>query len=701
VFRLTPRSAVELAVAALLGFIGLVLFVGTWDEYKAGRAFNRAMDRYAGRLLDDARDELDKAIVAKGDYDAPKEARARLLIDEGRESLDKAAAEGREAPEARTKLDEARTLFDDLLKRQEAAKGRASLAVHMGLAVAELEVARADQPKREAPAQALRQARSRLERARSLHADTGDPHLGDLYVNLATLAFLEGNPSSCKEYLEKVRKVGVITRDALPFLCNLSGLVALHESAKATELEQIHKGLDTAEKEFGNARQFAEEWDTPYLNLGTAYAQAAWRDPAKADTFSVPIVDILARLQKADRRRHSTVCQAMAILCLRRNQPGEALSHLREAEQVAKLTWQSRFNRAIAQYLAAKAGGRNAAERDRMGAEARRDLAEILKEKRATRRDAFIASCVLGTLEADAGRPSDAIPHFESAAAAEIGPPDKPSEKFLRDAMPRVTRSLAALYYETGQFEKALACLERLAPQADAREKRDIADLLQQLRTPCEISDFSAKAAKLATDLDLDISALLVTPASAKPPAPENVTLTLDDALTKTSTPIPFSLSGALVQAVVLNPPQGRFRVKLTLTDGAGARAQKESDEIEIDREPPRILDPDPAPNATVKSLQAVRMQLLDVVSGVDMNTAAVTLRMPPGTPLPTRSLVVRGKYVYPSADGSIVRDAPAAKDLRCPLPRPLPAGKYRVLVHAEDFKGKVRNAEWGFTLAP
>ena len=80
--RLTPRSAVELSITVVLALISLTLLLGTIDEYRAGRAFDRAMDHYAARVLEDVHDALHEAMQAKPEYAAPQEAYGKILVDE-------------------------------------------------------------------------------------------------------------------------------------------------------------------------------------------------------------------------------------------------------------------------------------------------------------------------------------------------------------------------------------------------------------------------------------------------------------------------------------------------------------------------------------------------------------------------------------------------------------------------------------------
>ncbi|NQT86573.1 hypothetical protein HQ560_07405, partial [bacterium] len=88
-FRLSIRSMVELSVALVLGLSGFGMLVGTVDEFKAGRAFDRAMDNYVARHLQPTYDYLYEAIQAKADYDAPLEALGKLHIDDGRKAPEK------------------------------------------------------------------------------------------------------------------------------------------------------------------------------------------------------------------------------------------------------------------------------------------------------------------------------------------------------------------------------------------------------------------------------------------------------------------------------------------------------------------------------------------------------------------------------------------------------------------------------------
>ena len=669
-FRLTPRSSIELSATLLLGLIGLVLLLGTVDEYKAGRAFNRAMDNYSGRLLVDVHEALQAAMAAKPSYDAPQELYGKLLIDEGHGEPSRFA--------------EAAKLFESLLKRQQASTGQASLPTAIGFAVAELEAARAASPTPEALAAALAEARSRLEAALPVY-----PASGDLHVNLATIALLDNQTARCKKHLGEAKRVGNISIDALPRIFDLRGLVAIREGQ-----------LERATAEFEKIREFDPDWDVPDLNLGAAQAQALLSgsvDSATAERFATSVKEVLDRLKRKKRAGPDSARLALALAthCVRVGRLPEALGRFDEAEAYGKLGWQARFNRALAKYAAGRSARRGDRAGERLLAEARAELEQAAKDPHATRRDLFISSAILGTLEAEAGRTKEAIAHFERAAAV----PAAPADKFVAGAMPIVDLSLAALYCAAPDYPKAIEALERAKPAGDAKGEAEA--LLAQLRSAPVIAEFSAKHEKIYADYDLRVSALLSCPSAPDSLKPEGVRLTLIDTLANATAPLPFRLDGPLLQAAAVNLPQGRYRVELTLTDSIGNRAVAKSEEFEFDREPPRVVDPSPAPGTTVKKLDTVRFGLTDTVSSPDVATLNVSLRFPARSALATQYLVLRGKYVFPSPNGKIRRSTPVAGDIQCPVPKTLPAGEYKVLIQVSDTQGKTLKCEWPFTLAP
>jgi len=668
VFRLTTRSAIELALALLLGLIGLTLLLGTIDEYKAGRAFDRAMDAYAAGDQEDLQEELDAAMAAKAGYDAPQEAHGRLLLDEAKENPVKCA--------------EAKELFEALLARQEARSGQASLAVHLGRAVAELEAARAAGPEPKALGAALDQARSRLEAALSLYPDSGD-----LQVSLASIALLEGSVPRCESHLAKIAEKGDISIDALPFLYNLNGLVALRKNQ-----------FPEAAAEFEKVREFAPHWDVPFLNLCAAQAQGIIHtktNPRVADGYANSIRKTLGSLKSSKSPLYAVVAEALAIYYIRRGDADSALNYLKEAEARGGLGPEGRFNRAVAHYLAARRAKRAPADRARLLGLARGELEGALKGSDEPGPTRFIAAATLGTIDTEEGQAESAVAHFK--LAIEAAP--KADDPFVAEVLPRIHLSLAALHCAAGRFVEAIPHLE--SAQGAGVEAEKVAALLTQLRTPPTIDDFSVKQEKMITDHDLSIGALLATPATAKPLAPENIELTLTDALSSGPRAVPFRLQGHRLYAAAINLPQGRYRVALRLTDALGNRTSATSQEFDVDREPPRVLDRDPAPGATVKSLESIRFRLADTIGSVDVKTLQVSLRYPAGAALSARLLVSRGKYLYASPDGATRRDQQATTDVQCPVPLPTPPGEYRVIVQAADTAGKAADTEWGFVLAP
>jgi len=666
-FRLTIRSGIELAFAAVFGLMGTMLFLGTLDEFRAGRAFDRAMDAYAERVLEDVHDFLNDAMSAKPSYDPPREVYAKLLLDEGAENPSRFA--------------DARKVFADLERRQVEKMGRASLAVHIGLALADLGAARAQDPTGEKLQAALATARQRLEKALELY-----PKSGDLHVNLATIAFLEGDLARCKkQHLEMVEEAGDISFDALPYLYNLKGLVALRE-----------RRFTDAMREFEKVLEFAPEWVTAQANLAMARAEAILdrrTDPRVADRLAREMKKPLANLRKAKSPAFARVSEAMGCYCLRTGASSLALRYFADAASAGTLGWHGKFNRAIAYYLEAMAGKVSQAKRAAYFAQARKELNEALGSKLATNRDIFVGSCVLGTIEAQLELLDRATAHFERAAAIAA----KTDDPFVKAQLPRVRLSLGALAYLRRDYKKALDHFANLTPPTDQAEK--FKDLLARLRTKPGISRFSARRVNLATPEDLSVSAIISMPATSETLRPENIRLTLTESLRKVSRPLPFVLEGPLLQAAALNLPQGRYRVELLVTDSAGNQSKASSEEFAIDREPPRVTPVEPAPGATVRELNYIRCRLHDVVSQVDPESVLVTLRLPRGSALTSRLLVSRGRYLYSSPDGS-VRSGSAARDvLRCPVPRPTPPGAYTVVVEAKDTLGKAGRREWNFEL--
>lgn len=668
-FRLTPRSAIELAVALLLAFVGLVLILGTTDEYKAGRAFNLAMDSYAAGIFEDVYDAIEDAMHAKPDYSAPREVYAKLLVDE--------------AYAHPAKFAEAKGVFQALEQRQRARQGTCSLPVLIGLAVTDLETLRASQPTPQALQAAVQDARGRLEAALAAY-----PNSGDVHVNLATLALLENDLPRCRAELDKVIEVGNISPDALHHYYNLQGLVALGEG-----------NLGAAVTEFGKVQEFRPDWEVPQLNLGAAYARmllAPDIEPRAAERAVAALRNILARLKKGKTTLYARICQALGTYYTRLDIAPDALLRFAEAEEAGELPWQCRFSQAIAQYLIAMGARRRTPESFAAPAA---EVALVLSNPEASPRDKFLAACLLGTMEGERGRRTQAIAHFQRAAEAAA---PLASDPFVRATLPTVHMSLATLYYESGELAKVAEHLERAKDAPDELAKKKLAAFAKLLENAPRISQFEAKLEPVFSEHDLAVSATLAVPASPKPLSAENVTLTLIETLSKTARPLPFLLNGSALYAVAINPPEGKYRVELTLTDAFGARDKATSELFEIDRDPPRVVDCSPAEGATVTSLSNIAFRLEDAISTVDLDSLRVMLRYPLGSPLASRVLVTGGKYQFPSADGSVARNSAATANVRAPLPPDkLLKGEYRVTVHVQDSRGKARDTEWTFVLNP
>jgi len=655
----------------VLTLAGLIMLLGTIDEYKAGRAFDRAMTNYAARDFEGAHEALQEAMSAKSDYYAPQEAYGTLLVRDAR--LDP------------SKYAKAREIFEDLSRGQESALGRPSLPVLVGLAVAELGAEEAKQGASVAGTRAGAQARVRLQEAGELH-----PSVGDAYVNLATVALLDDKLAECKRHLAKVHEVGNVSVDALPYLYNLSGLVALREGR-----------FQDAVKEFEKVKEFEPRWEIPRLNLAAAYAQGMVRGNLKLaaarryERNIREIIDSLERDKKTENPLYAIVCHSLAVHYIRMAEPSMALRYLARVGKHRPLNWHAQFNRAVASGVAAKRLKKGHRDRKALIAEARRVLTPALKSPLATRRAVFVASCLLGSLDNDEKKAPEAIAHFERAARAAA----KSSDRFLREAAPHVLRSLAALYYTEGRYKEALSYLKKSAGVPDPQKLAE--RLIKQLGERPSISGFSARIRKIRTDYDLHITANVAATATPRPVAPEDVGLTLTNALDPKPRTIPFRLIGSNLRAVVLNLPQGRFRLQLQVTDGVGNQSNVAAEQFEIDREPPRVLDRHPTPGATVKKLDAVRFRVHDVISKVDFTTLSATLRYPAGSEKVSRMLVSRGKYAYGTKDGAVKRGEPVEAKVECPIPGRTPRGEYTLSVRVQDSLGKTREAAWSFTIAP
>ena len=667
--RLSIRVIVELALTLVLTFIGLGMLLGTIDEYRSGKAFNKAMDNYAARSMEDVHDWLHKAVAAKPGYTAPQELLGKLLIDEGATDPQRYA--------------EARKLFEELRQTQEARGGQASLPVLMGLAVAELESARARKPGSEELKRALTRARVSLDKARDVY-----PRSGDLHVNLATVALLANDVPLCRRHLAKVQEFGNISIDALPFLYNLSGLAALHEGSP-----------QKAVAEFAKVKEFAPDWQVPSLNLAAAYARGLMRgdlDEATASRYASFVNMALARAEKAKSELLPLLCHALAVHRLRSGNTSSALDLFRRAEKHGELSWHARFNRAMATYVCSRAPRLTDKRRATLMQDAQPTLERALRSKRATSRDRFLAAVALGTIYAEQGKPADAIAAFERAAGMEPGRKDT----FMRQTMPRVHHSLAALHYAAGTYKKALVHLDQAKGFAKDKEKEKAQAILRTLRSQPTVSDFSANMGKIVTDYDVRISAVLATPATPEPVAKKDVRLSLVNATTHTTRELPFELLGSRLHALVLNLPQGRQTIELEVTDALGNRSRPATKTFAVDREPPRVASRVPEPGATVRQLKTIDFRVYDVLGSVDFSTLSIMLKYPRSArTTATRYLVSRGKYVYAAADGSVKKGSSAEENVRAPVPAGAPSGDYRVSVRVRDVQGRLSETEWSFTL--
>lgn len=664
--RLTTRLCVELTLTAVFGFVGLGLLLGTVDEYRSGKAFNKAVDNYSARSMEDVHDFLHQAIEAKPDYTAPQEVLGKLLIDEG-------ASDPK-------KYGDAEKLFEGLRKAQEAKGGRASLPVLIGLAVADLEATRAGHPSHEALRHAIAKARERLGKALAEY-----PSSGDLHVNLATVALLANDPTLCKRHLAKVEEVGDVSIDAVPFLYNLNGLAALRE-----------RKFSKAVEEFSKVKEFAPDWDVPRLNLASAYARSLFRgglDEQTAETYARSITQIIGRLSKSRSPLLPLVCHALAVHNIRKGQTQAALDYFARAAKLGKLSWHARFNQAIGQYLAARARNVSPKQRAALLDQARPVFERALRSSRARRRDAFLAAAILGTIHADRKELDPAIAYFERAAKSGASSKDS----FIREAMPRVRRSLAALYYIKGDYKKARIHLG--ASQGMPLEEKQATALMRQLRKTPVVLDFSAMLGKTFTDHDVRIHAGLAADATGESISPKDIRLTLVNETTKTTRPIPFVLDGQHLHALVLNLPQGRQRVELQLTDSLGNTSRATAKAFDIDREPPRVLRRSPGHGATVGKLETIDFRLQDIMGEVNLGSLSVMLKYPRGAKTATRYLVSHGKIVHSSKDNAIKKGSMASENVRCPVPDAPPPGKYAVTVRVGDVEGRVAETEWEFTL--
>ncbi len=672
-FRLTAGSAVGLAVAIILGLAGLLMLFGTMDEYRAGRAFDRAMDSYAEGDFDRVHAHLDESIAAKGRYLTPQEVKGKLFIDEGALSP--------------SQYDEARELFRSLAEAQEKVRLKSgkygpSLPVLIGRAVAELEADRATSATGLPSARAIMEARRRLERAAEEF-----PDFGDVYVNLATVALLEGNVAKCNRYLTKVRQVGRVSLDALPYLYNLHGLVELREGR-----------LPMAVQEFEKVAQFAPDWKVPRLNLAAAYGESLLRgglDRMVARRYATIAARTIADLRREQSSLVAPICHSLAVHYIRANQPLEALKYFEQAQKAAphgELGWYARLNRAVAFYLAGSAAGPKSAQRKLFYAKARAELEKAIRNPLITSRDKFAAYCSLGTIAAHAGRHDAAIDYFHQAddlaSRTAIAP--------IRQQLPRIQRTLAGLYYATGQGAKAAEYFEKTKALPDPRHTARA--ILSQLRAEPSIARFQTRFDKVHTKYDVSVGAhVAVRSTNVRLDPKKDIRLTLYNAVTGDERPIPLLLEGMYLRAHVVNLPQGRFTFRLKVTDHFGNLGAAETEAFAIDREPPRFVDREPAAGGTAAKVGAIKFRVVDTIGKVDPSSLSVMLRSPGGA---QKAIVSRGRYRYASADGTIKVNDPVTENVAAPLPKvAVQNGAYMVIARVSDQLGKQAEATWSFTI--
>jgi len=668
VLRVTVQAALELILTLILGFIGLVSLVGTLDEYRSGKAFNQAMDSYAAGERAEVFDHLDRAITAKDDYWAPKEALGKLYIDQGTDERNP------------KKFAEARQLFSELRRAQEAAGEQPSQPVVIGEAVAELEAVRARNPGIEELRRAVTEARVALDKALDAHPDSGD-----LHVNLATLALMANDVPRAKQHIQKVDQVGNISIDALPFLYNLKGLVALDEG-----------NFQQAVAEFEKTKEFKPGWSVPRLNLAAAYAQSLFRgglDERTAQEYSRSISSIVNPLKRDKHPLLPVLYHAQAVYRMRKGDVQGALNELREAEKYGQLTWHGRFNRGVAQYLAATSSRANDRQRKALFAEARPTFERALRSQRARPRDLFVAAAALGKMAALEEDHEMAIRYFERAIAIE----DKGKDPFIPKARAIVCRSLGAVCYSAGHYEKAKGYLAKAKGVPDPDEAA--ARLLARLTTKPVILAYTAKMGKVVTDYDVRLAATLAAEATPDPITADNVRLTLVNTTNGTSQPIPFELVGQQLHALLVNVPQGAMRIECQITDSAGNQSETATKTLRIDREPPRIDQRVPAPGASVKALKTVGLHVFDVLGSVDFETLTVVLKYPRDAKSATRFLVSRGKYMYDAADDSVRKGSSAGEHVKAPVPDDATPGTYTIIVRVRDLQGRLNESEWSFIL--
>lgn len=672
-FRLTVGSTIGLAVAIILGLAGLLMLLGTMDEYRAGRAFDRAMDSYAQGDFDRVHAHLDESIAAKGTYLAPQEVKGKLFIDEGVLSP--------------SQYDEARELFRSLAEAQEKMQHKSgedgpSLPVLIGRAVAELEADRAKSATGLPSARAIMEARRRLERAAEEF-----PDFGDVYVNLATVALLEGNVAKCNRYVAKVHQVGHVSMDALPYLYNLRGLVELREGR-----------LPVAVQEFEKVAQFAPDWKVPRLNLAAAYGESLLRgslDKMVARRYATITARTITDLRREQSPLVAPICHSLAVYNIRTDQPLEALKYFEQAQKAAphgELGWHARLNRAVAFYLAGSAAGPKSAQRKLFYAKARAELEKALQNPLITSRDKFAAYCSLGTIAAHAGRHDPAIAYFHQAEDLA----SRTAIAAIRQQLPRIQRTLAGLYYATDQGAKAAGYFVKSKAVPDPRNTAQA--ILGQLRAEPSIARFQAKFHKVHTQYDVSVGAhVAVRSTNVRLDPKKDVRLSLYNAVTGEERPIPFLLEGTYLRAHVVNLPQGRFTFRLKVTDHFGNRASAETDALTIDREPPRFVDREPAAGGTAAKVDAIKFRVVDTIGKVDPSSLSVMIRSPGGA---QKAIVSRGRYRYASADGTVKVNDPVTENVVAPLSKTaVQSGTYMVIARVSDQLGKQAEAAWSFTI--
>lgn len=667
-FRPTVSTLVTFAVAVVLGLAGLAMLVLTLDEYRAGRAYRRAMAAYP-HDPENVRQAIGDAIAAKGNYDAPQETQGKLLIDAGHDNPGQ--------------YKQAQEIFNLLAQKQQNRRRRGggrgpSLAVLIGRAVADLEAARAATTDPATIGAAIAEARRALEAAQRDYPDSGD-----LLVNLATIALHRGNAAECTRYLKKAVEVGNVSRDALPHLYNLSGLVALHTDT-----------LPIAIREFEKVKEFDPAWIVPQLNLAAAHAQSLLHpdlEPRAAAQYARTAAHVLNQV----RRRHgglvAPICHALAVHHLRGATPKLALGFFAKAQEQGPLGWHARYNQAAATYLTGRALRDASPEQATLYRDARRQLQEAIAGRLAKARDTFAAYGMIATTYAAEGKTDLAIQTFHRAE----GLATTTTIADVRKQLPSVQRSLAALYYTVGNDKKALEYLDKTkdvegttALAAKIREQLSLAPVIRALQ---------ADRRKLITPFDVQAAAEVQARATIVPLTEENIKVVLHDAITGETRPLHFRLNGTRLSTIAYNLPQGRFTLEIQAADVLGNTAVVKGQPFEIDREPPRFLNIEPAPGAAVGSVGAISFRVQDAISRADLSSLSVSLKLPSGKLL---ALVSLGKYRYKSPDGTIKAQQRVDENVTAHLPRPAAVGgAYTVAARCKDSLGKQAEATWTFTV--